>query len=429
MAHIQYKNPETAVASTNTSGNKIRTEANKLIRDNEFEFHEHDIFEVGKIFLDKKEIKKTFGITKQEKYYGGIQGRYVHDNTQSVLPTADSPVIPLDPNIRLYPVIGEYVVCINHMGRTYYKTIINWDNNPNNNIQQGLASSNRRLRRFKNHTIYTKEKDYHRNTHANPGDLIIQGRYGSSISLGAQQLTEPSIKLVAGVKQNSGEFDINKDGASIYIQDGGSVDVKNPNKKFKQYPVVGSKVVINADEIVLNARNNLKLVSGNRTEILGKDIELKHNKGGSIFTGETKELLDNTRDRVKNEVIREIEECIQQILLITDKAQEDFERVSKLIEKLQNIPELSRDAVDRILGAEISINNENFTKLQNKYNKLSEEMDELAAEERDLAAAGLPSKDPVKRVRILVEKANLIRQFADIQQMFRPNIKLGKPSE
>lgn len=417
MAHIEYKNPETAVASTNTSGNKIRAEANKLIRDNEFEFHEHDIFEVEKIFLDKKEIKKTFGITKQEKYYGGIQGKYVHDNTQPVLPTTDSPVIPLDPNIRLYPIIGEYVVCINHMGRTYYKTIVNWDNNPNNNIQQGLAYSNRRLRRFKDHSIYTKKKDYHRNAHANPGDLIIQGRYGSSISLGAQQLTKPSIKLVAGVKRNSGKFDINKDGASIYIQDGGSVNVKNPNEKFKEYPVVGSKVVINADEIVLNARTNLKLVAGSVTEVLGKHVELKHNKGGDVFVGETKELLDNTRDRVKNEVIREIEECIEQILLITDKTQEDFERVEKLIEKLTNIKEIGRDAVDRILGAEITINSENFAKLTKRFDKIVAELPTI------------PGNDPVRLARVSVELAQVLREFANVKELFRPNFKLGKPSE
>lgn len=417
MAHRNYTNTNTAGASTSKQGNQIRAEANKLIRDNEFEFYEQDILEVEKIFLDKKEIRKEFGITKQEKYYGGIQGRYVHDNTQSVLPTPNSPIIPLDPNIRLYPVIGEYVICINFLNRTYYKTIINWDNNPNNNIQQGLASSNRRLKRFKNHTIYTNKKDYHRNTHANPGDLIIQGRYGSSISLGAQQLTEPSIKLVAGVKQNSGKFDINKDGASIYIQDGGSVNVKNPNKKFKEYPVVGSKVVINADEIVLNARKNLKLVSGNVTEVLGKHVELKHNKGGTVEINETKELLDNTRDRIKNEVIREIEQCIEQILLITDKAQEDFERVSKLINKLTNIREIGRDVVDRITGSEITINSEKFAKLTQKFDKIVAELPTI------------PPNDPVRLARVSVELAQVLREFANVKELFRPNFRLGKPSE
>ena len=70
MAHRNYTNTNTAVTSTSKQGNQIRAEANKLIRDNEFEFYEQDILEVEKIFLDKKEIRKEFGITKQEKYYG-----------------------------------------------------------------------------------------------------------------------------------------------------------------------------------------------------------------------------------------------------------------------------------------------------------------------------------------------------------------------
>ena len=55
--------------------------------------------------------------------------------------------------------------------------------------------------------------------------------------------------MVAG-HNDSGKYDINKDEASIYIQEGGSVDVENLNDKYKKYPVVGSKVVINADESV-----------------------------------------------------------------------------------------------------------------------------------------------------------------------------------
>ena len=416
MAHREYTNTKPAVASRSKQGGQIRAEANKLIRDSEFEFHEHDIFEVKQILLNKMLIRKTFESeisNSEEKYYGGIYGRYVHNPRQKTLPVGNSPVLPLDPNIKRYPVPGEYVICINHMGRTYYKTIINHNNNPNNNILVGASSNSREKIR---HSIYTNNPDYNNNIEASPGDMILQGRFGNSISLGSHQLTASSIKLVAGVN-DSGRYNINKDKASIYIQDGGSVNVKNPNKKFKQYPVVGSKVVINADEIVLNARKNLKLVSGNRTEILGKDIELKHNKGGSIFTGETKELLDNTRDRVKNEVIREIEECIEQILLITDKTQEDFERVSKLIEKLTNIKEIGEDAVDRILGAEISINNENFAKLTQRFDKIVAELPTI------------PPNDPVRLARVATELAQVLREFSNVKELFRPNLKLGKPSE
>ena len=83
--------------------------------------------------------------------------------------------------------------------------------------------------------------------------------------------------MVAG-HNSKNDYDINKDRASIYIQDDGSVNVENPNEKYKTYPVVGSKVVINADEIVLNARKNLKLVAGSVTEVLGEHVELKHIK-------------------------------------------------------------------------------------------------------------------------------------------------------
>ena len=415
MAHREYTNTRTAVASTNTTGNKTRTEANKLIRDNEFEFHEHDIFEVKDIHLNKMLISKTYGEQYKEKYYGGIQGSYVHDKKQEPLPSGKTPILPLDPNIKRYPVSGEYVVCINHMGRTYYKTIINWNNHPNNSCQVGLSNDSRGRSIF-NDTIYRSNPNHRINMEANPGDMVLQGRFGSSINIGSHQLTESSIKLVAG-HNDSGIYDINKDEASIYIQEGGSVDVKNPNDKYKEYPVVGSKVVINADEIVLNARKNIKIVAGNRTEILGKQIELKHNKDGSIFTGETKELLDSKRDALKDKAIREIELCIEQLLLIANKAQEDFERLKRLIDVLKTIPEIPGQVVDMLLGAEISLNSEKFNELSQRFNTIVAELPTI------------PPNDPVRLARVATELAQVLRDFTNYKELFRPNIKLGKPSE
>ena len=421
MAHKEYTNPQPATASTNKTKGRIRRIANEVVRNNEFFFHEHDIFEVKEVFLDKKELFKRFGDSNpyaSEEYYGGITGKYVPPyNSQRTLPDGPKPVLPLDPNIRTYPVPGEYVICINHMGQTYYKTIIGHNNDPNNNIQVGGSSTSKTAKTVE-HTIYTNNPDHHIRITANPGDMVLQGRYGNSINLGAHQLTESSIKLVAGHRDYE-KYDINKDRASIYIQEGGSVNVKNPNEKFKQYPVGGAKIVLVADDIVINARNNLKLVAGSVTEVLGKHVELKHNKGGDVSINETKELLDNTRDKLRNEVIREIEECIEQILLITDKVQEDFERVKDLIKKLENIKDIPRDVVDMITGAEITLNAEKFKKLQDDYNRLTNEMGAIPDK----------TKDPVKVARILGEMANVIRQFADVKELFRPNFKLGKPSE
>ena len=60
-----------------------------------------------------------------------------------------------------------------------------------------------------------------------------------------------------------------------------------------------------------------------------------------------------------------------------------------------------------------------FKKLQDDYNRLTNEMGAIPDK----------TKDPVKVARILGEMANVIRQFADVKELFRPNLKLGKPSE
>ena len=398
---------------------KIKGEIQDLIEQNQYDFYEIEAVEVVDVLLDEERLPKKNGI-KDDRYYGAIKGRWIENKQQSILPLGEMWILPLDSNIKRYPVIGENVVCSNHLGRTYYTTTISIFNNPNNNILAGLSSTDSKGTLPTNQIFEGSEKTktFHRrlNVKANPGDLVLQGRHGQSINLGSHQQVVSSIKMVAGHNPKN-DYDINKDGASIYIQDGGSVNVKNPNEKYKTYHVVGSKVVINADEIVLNARKNLKLVAGSVTEVLGKHVELKHNKGGSIFTGETKELLDNTRDRVKKEIIRETEECIEQILLITDKTQEDFERVNKLIKKLTNIKEIGRDAVDMLLGAEISINNENFAKLTQRFDKIVAELPTI------------PGNDPVRLARVSVELAQVLREFANVKELFRPNFKLGKPSE
>ena len=427
MPYRKY-NQKTINLSTSEFFNKIKGEIQNLISEREYDFYELEPVEVIDILLDEEKLPETSG-RKDNKYYGAIKGRWVENKKQTILPLGEVWILPLDPHIKNYPVIGENVVCVNHLGRTYYTTIVNYKNNPNNNKLPGLSSTGKGSHK-EIHTIYEGGTDIQRhfNVKANPGDFILQGRQGQSINLGSHQQVVSSIKMVAGHNPKN-DYDINKDGASIYIQEGGSVDVENPNDKYKKYPGVGSKVVIYADEIVLTARKNIKIVSGNRTEILWKQIELKHNKGGSRFTGETKELLDNTRDKIKDEIIREVEKCIHELLLVWDKVQEDFERVSDLIERLKDIPELTQEAVDMILGAEISINAEKFKQLSDKWTAIQLELDKVSDEEIKLAAAGLPSRDPVKRVRLMLQMADIIREFANVKELFRPNIKLGKPSE
>ena len=52
MSHREYPNSVKTVASTNSKlYSNTQAIANKLIRDSEFEFYEHDIFEVQNVFL------------------------------------------------------------------------------------------------------------------------------------------------------------------------------------------------------------------------------------------------------------------------------------------------------------------------------------------------------------------------------------------
>ena len=55
--------------------------------------------------------------------------------------------------------------------------------------------------------------------------------------------------------------------------------------------------MLDADYIVLNAKQVLRQQSGELNEVIGKNVEIKHNqKDGTIFTGETKKILDNLRN-------------------------------------------------------------------------------------------------------------------------------------
>ena len=71
-------------------------------------------------------------------------------------------------------------MCVNYFGQTYYSDIINIKNNPNNNIKTGLSDKiNTKI------STQTTDEDfkYQRNIGLDRGDLVLTGRYSSSIKL------------------------------------------------------------------------------------------------------------------------------------------------------------------------------------------------------------------------------------------------------
>ena len=189
MPYRDYKS-KTIKTHTGPFISKIKGEIQSLIQQNQYDFHEQEAVEVKEVLLDEEKLPKKNGVTDY-KYYGAIKGRWIENKKQTILPLGEMWILPLDSNIKRYPVIGENVVCSNHLGRTYYTTTISIFNNPNNNILAGLSSTDSKGTLPTNQIFEGSEKTktFHRrlNVKANPGDFVLQVRHGESINIGSLQ--------------------------------------------------------------------------------------------------------------------------------------------------------------------------------------------------------------------------------------------------
>ena len=376
--------------------NKIKGEVTSLIRENQYDFYELEPFEVQEVLLDKKLFEGEGAL--DTKYYGAVRGRFINDSNQAVLDNGGNGfVLPMDSHIKNYPVIGEIVVCTNFLGRTYYTNILNWSNNPNNNIQAGI-SSNQKVNLPAQPQI-TTDSQYGNPIESEPGDVVIEGRFNNHITLGKQNEVGSSIKLVAGDDSN----DINKSKASIFIQDGGTVKIDNPNKAFPSTIVTGAKIVLNADDIVINARNTLKLQSGDLTEVVGGSTEIKHNAGGQVVTGETEQFVEELKTKAVKEVTDVIDAEVQ---VLKDTANIAIEEYNRQVQNIKNLTDSVKDArknvektINAVRNTSFTMNGQKFTKLQDKVNRLQTEL------------ASTPPTDPVRIARLGLELTNVFRSF------------------
>ena len=379
--------------------NKIKGEVTSLIRENQYDFYELEPFEVQEVLLDKKLFEGEGALNS--KYYGAVRGRFINDSNQAVLDNGGNGfVLPMDSHIKNYPVVGEVVVCTNFLGRTYYTNILNWSNNPNNNIQAGI-SSNQKVNLPAQPQI-TTDIEYGNPVVSEPGDVVIEGRFNNHITLGKQDEVGSSIKLVAGDDSN----DINKSKASIFIQDGGSVTVNNPNKKYPATIVAGAKIILNADDIVINARNSLKLQGGDITEVVGGDLELKHNAGGKIVTGETEQFIEEIKSKAVKEATDVINAQVQVLKdtagILVEEYNRQVKQIKQLTDSVKDVKKNVKKTIDSVRKTSFTVNGEKFTKTQDKINKLQAEL------------GATPPTDPVKIARITVELIDVFRSFATL---------------
>ena len=408
---MPYKKPinNVALGNTNEFFNRIKGEITSLIMSREFEFYELELFSVQDILLDESQLPR-----KNYKYYGAVKGYWAIDDTKKTLPRGEEWVLPLDPHIKRYPVIGENVVCVNYLGRTYYTTILNHQNNPNNNIMTGLVNKGKVGEAPP--TISTSPM-FNKPVLANAGDIIFQGRFNNSINIGSQDLVGSSIKLVAHGRENP-TYDLEKDAASIYIQDGGNVKVKNPNSKMGSNIVTGKKIVLDADYIVINAKKQLKLQGGDLVEVVGGNTEIKHNAGGQIATGETEKAIDELRERTKKKLVDSFERTKKEFLEAKDKGQEAFDKGIKdlkdLDDKMKDTVKDIEKKIKQIRQVSFTFDAQEFTKLQDKVNKLQVEL------------GVTPPTDPVTIARITKDLLDVFRSFVTLDFMNKDIVTIKK---
>jgi hypothetical protein len=208
---------------------------------------------------------------------------------------------PLDSTARTYPLKNEIVI-INPGPREsvdrsdgelkiYYSTVISVWNASNHNAAPPDDAKRTDLGEG------IEELDKVNILYPNPGDYIIDGRFGNSIRLGGYKgnkntITDQSndgkpFTILSNGRAFNGDIlkstveDINKDDSSIYITSDHLIPLdqartkleSNVDKTIIADKYKGAQVLINSDRIVLNAKKEDILISSNESlTVSSKDI-------------------------------------------------------------------------------------------------------------------------------------------------------------
>lgn len=226
---------------------------------------------------------------------------------ESKLPTA----VPLDSNVKSYPLKGEIVIVVEYSGRLYYTQRLNFLNFPNQNItkdpykllsQDQQNASDRTATSAGNPNVSGNENEDKPGKYFTPdktiqsllpleGDIIYEGRFGQSLRFGGtveegtsgvdegkeklkrfkgtwaigDRVGAPIVILRNGQKlggdaTKSYVEDINKDPSSIYITNGQIIPLKVANTNQKAWagsaPSVydGNQIILASDRLIFNSK-------------------------------------------------------------------------------------------------------------------------------------------------------------------------------
>ena len=248
------------------SWRKISSYIKQLIKASQFEYHESEAFEVKNNYIN--DIDQTiYGL-------GAVSGTFLNNPNQGIF---DGVVYPINPNITNIPLIGEQVAVIEYNGKHFYTDIINRKNSPNENAIPGASGG------YKPNTKYgnTFERKDVKKIHVNEGDIVYEGRFGTSIKLGSDGKNKatggpkPQIKIVAGHRDVGGNVahqNIDDDDSSIYLL--GAVK-QFDDKRDKKILIKSNGIFITGRDTIRLNSNHVALGRGadEQPVVRGKDLK------------------------------------------------------------------------------------------------------------------------------------------------------------
>jgi hypothetical protein len=272
-------------------------------------------------------------------------------------PLALRTAFPLESNIQQYPLVGEIVLIYRSVGTLYYSRPINVSRRISDNVWQSMRSAATNTNVRADDTVEGREL-IRRGVPVSPqliseestpekitnninvwhpraleGDVIINGRFGSSVRLGSSLFPHsgarvsppaPNLLITVGQWKTPEEIigtnaqtmyfeDINQDKNSIWIVADQVVDFfassqvsTGDNTHLRSSNITnktvydGAQIFINSDRVVLNSKKNpISLFSKSEINLsavsgitLDTDADVTSHSGGSIrFTAENSIIL------------------------------------------------------------------------------------------------------------------------------------------
>tara|TARA_B100001996_G_scaffold75712_1_gene55921 strand:+ start:178 stop:1827 length:1650 start_codon:yes stop_codon:yes gene_type:complete len=286
------------------------------------QFYELEVFEVMDISRDNGSIQEP----------GIVKGRYIgYEHKKNAGALIDFQ--PLNPNILQQPVVGELWLGISYtigsetphyIGRvaknaslvnnSYFNTGVGEEERNIDTVKPGQQVLNS-LRKFEDWTQGTYYKNVApQRLFANEGDTIFQGRFGNTIRLGSNQISNTigedgnltdnlltkydrssNIKLVAGLQ--SGEEDLLDDKSSIYLTTKEFVDYSEPaNTWIAERDYEEPQLVFDSDRVIINAK----------TDVVGifakKDVHINAVDGDVHINADNKIIFKPQNSEIINDI-------------------------------------------------------------------------------------------------------------------------------